>query len=150
SNTPPPRVDEPDAVAANAKPKLEGPGHAKPPEMLERALARLHTEAIHRFLARPENGARRMIVFPKKIESPWKDPLWSPGELSEETKIEFRNDLAKIHQESLSDFPNPLTKENGPKRPPPEPALLLDAMRQMKEKDWDIKSLDLMGLVKHD
>lgn len=150
-----PQGSEPRGPIAQVKPALEGPAHTAPGEMLERALKRMHDEAVHRFLARPENGMRRMINLPVKEKSEWKDSLWSPGELSLETKLEHRADLARIHHESLRDFASPTQKDEPMvkfrARPLDDGDLLQDEMKKlMKEKDWDIKTLDLMGVVKHE
>lgn len=128
----------------------DGPGHVPPTEMLRRALERLHNEATTRFLLSDGNGQRRMVILPEKVKSEWKIPWWSPGELVEQPPVENNIDLAKIHDESRRDF-------NHEKTPPPpnvrfvgDAILLKDALQKLKHKDWDIKTLDLVGLVKHE
>jgi hypothetical protein len=134
--------------------ELKGPGHVEPPRMLEAALARLHNEAVTKFISSPGFGMSRMPVWPQKVIKEWTIPWWSPGELDKETPIAGKKDLELIHQASLKDFSTgkldvPLINA-GPDlfRIPTEQEKKAVAAGG-KEKTWEIKSLDLVGLVKH-
>jgi hypothetical protein len=137
-----------------AKVPSNGRGHVAAPDLLQRALERLHKEALTRFLMADGNGQRRMIIFPEKVKSEWKIPWWSPGEIAEPTPVRDSSDLAKIHAESVRDYTDPKAAPALHAAPlvivGEDPILFKDAMRKLKEKDWDIKTLDLIGLVKHE
>ncbi len=127
---------------------LAGPGHPASAKMLELAMARLHNEAVQRFLAADGNGRGRLVILPKKVEKEWQFPWWSPGELpASESPSPDKKDLEKIHQESVGDF---LSKEAmvGKEAVVGElKAWVKDLKLQMKQKDWEIRALDLVGLV---
>jgi hypothetical protein len=140
--------------AAKDKRTDQGTGHTPPDTMLELAMKRLHEEAVARFLSRPGNGMGRMMIgLPVLVKTEWKDPVFSPGELAEPKRVDVLPDLMKIHQDSLRDFQDSKTnRELNAVRlivRPREPGLLQDEMKLL-EKDWEIKTLDLVGLVKHD
>jgi hypothetical protein len=153
----PSRVPPPNPAVAqldpntNQEPGIKGKGHNQPPELLQLAMQRLHHEAVQRFLSRPENGMRRMVIFPKKTESEWKEPFWSPGEVTQQKTVENKGDLARIHEQSLGDFLaaklafNPNTAIVYPR----DAVALADLLDRQKHKDWEIKTLDLVGLVKY-
>ena len=146
----------PEPQRVDGKKALDGPGHVEPEKMLAGALARLHHEAVTKFTSSPDFGMRRMPVWPAKVAKEWKIPWWSPGELDKETPLEGRKDLDLIHQDSLKDFAsgkvdvpmlnvnallngtNPL---NGTKK--------ADVVPSGRQKNWEMKSLDLVGLIKH-
>ena len=74
---------------------------------------------------------------PQKVAKEWTIPWWSSGELGEENVVNWRKDLEIIHKESVDDFAG----ASGQKR---------SSAAARKEKTWEVKSLDLVGLVKHD
>lgn len=125
------------------RPWLQGKGHPQPESLLAKALARMHAESVRRFEKVPFNGGGRMgPAFAKKIVRGWTIPWWSPGELSEEKVVQGGMDLQIIHDESLQDFvgnasvANQVTGSGTPGRG--------------KAKTWELKSLDLVGMLKHD
>jgi hypothetical protein len=146
-------VEEPGAEATNeTRPGITGKGHNQPPDLLQVAMQRLHHEAVQRFLSSPENGVRRLVILPKKIESEWNAPFWSPGEVTQQATAENKGDLARIHEQSLGDFLSPklIIDPKAPIANPRGAVLLKDLLDRKKHKDWEIKSLDLVGLVKYD
>jgi len=145
-----PGNQEPGAeTASESRGEIKGKGHNQAPELLQVAMQRLHQEAVQRFLSSPENGMRRMVIFPKKIESEWKEPFWSPGEVTQKATGENKGDLARIHEQSLGDFLAPKLVIN-PKTPVVDAVLLANRLDPKKHKDWEIKALDLVGLMKYD
>jgi hypothetical protein len=138
------------------KPELEGPGHLEPKELLDLSLVRLHREAITRFSLQPGFGLSRMPIFPELVKKEWKVPVWSPGELDSEKPAAEGKDLTRIHADSLKDFQVGKISDRSPADleaprtvpfPTGDPAKI---QAGLKQKDWEVKSLDLIGLVKHE
>jgi hypothetical protein len=133
--------------------ELTAAGHVEPPRLLEAALSRLHTEAVTKFTSAPGFGMRRMPVFPMKVIKEWKIPWWSPGELDKEAPLHGKKDLELIHQDSLKDFST--GKIDVPLNNPPGAVFLAPIVKGQtppssgRENMWEMKSLDLVGLIKH-
>jgi hypothetical protein len=146
--------------------------HPTPVSLRDMALSRLHAEATRQFVRAPGFGVGRigqlnqigqlgqisqigglgrigvvqqqMPTLPKLIVRDWSIPTWSPGDLAEaeETKIEGETDLNIIHKQSLTDFAtnrSPAQASAGPS--PNDPR---------KAKIWEVKSIDLVGLLMHE
>jgi hypothetical protein len=124
--------------------------HPPQNEMLRRLAARLHDEALAHFYSDPRNGLYRLPVVYERIVRKWTSPYFSPGELGTDEPIPHRDDLRKIHRSSLSDFTT--------LRPPTttiadlRKAGLWKIDRKKFDKNrkvWEVKQLDLVGLVLH-
>src|SRR5262249_17506858 len=119
-------------------------GHPKPDSLLTQALTRMHNDAVLRFGNTQGFGGGRMGGFasPQKVVKEWKVPWWSPGELTEEKTVDGEMDLSVIHNESLSDFADDHAGDATK-----APTNIGHAAQ--KQKTWELKSLDLVGLMKH-
>ena len=149
-----------------AKPEASptGPKHPSPDFLRSTALERLHSEATSRFVRAPGNGVGRigqlggqlgqisqlgslgrigtvqqqMPSFPTVLVRDWTIPAWSSSELSEEKRVEGAEDLDIIHKQSLTDFSKDESLETIPQSGP------------RKTRSWEVKSIDLVGLLMHD
>jgi hypothetical protein len=139
----------PQAVQVEAPP-VPAPPHASAAQLLTATAERLHREALAHFHADPKNGRARMPVVFEKVVKEWKAPWFSTGELDRQEPVPFAKDMARIHGASLHDFLSP------PPPPNPDPAneplaILWDAGKyDPSKKVWEPKSVDLIGLLKHD
>lgn len=148
-------ADRPPVIAPKPVPrKTAKSNHPPQDEMLHRLAARLHHEALVHFYSDPMNGFARLPYVYERIVRKWTTPYFSPGELGTDEKIADRNDLEKIHRSSLKDFSGktpPIAKRThrdystlwrkyfGKGKKPYD----------RKRKVWEVKSLDLIGLLKH-
>jgi hypothetical protein len=124
--------------------------HGTPQEVLASALQRLHGEALAHFHADPQNGLRRMPPVYEKVVKEWKTPYFSSGELDREEPIPFAKEMGKIHEHSVGEFlsPSPVQPENAA---PTIPAIVFDGKNYNRaKKAWEAKSIDLIGLIKHE
>jgi hypothetical protein len=133
------------------------PVHKKPPRMFEIALARLHQDAVAKFVNAPGFGVSRFDPrwegVPTKVIKEWKFPVWSTGELDQKSPVTERKDLNQIHKDSLVDFdpeyvspPRPPSPDDGKTAVVSVEPVTMALVA--KEKIWEIKSLDLVGLLK--
>jgi hypothetical protein len=121
--------------------------HALPQQVSAAALSRLHHEALERFYSDPQNGFARMPPVFEKVVKPWPETWWSPGELERTDTAKPGKDLEEIHVRSVGDFFSPasLPDVSIPR------AYRLDIARPKEPvKNWEAKSVDLVGLLKHD
>jgi hypothetical protein len=143
-----PKVEAP-APAKQAKWETMSDAHPDSPKLLEKALARMHREAVTHFLADPRNGYFRMDPVYEKIVRDWTIPFFSPGELDGAEPVPFKKDLDHIHAGSIKDF---LSKAEP--KPAVAPRLTLVMSRAewdkiaKEKKVWEAKQLDLIGLLK--
>jgi hypothetical protein len=136
-------------IAASEPAEAVGPmPHAMPQQVSAAALARLHHEALERFYADPRNGFARMPPVFEKVVKPWPEQWWSPGDLDRPETAKPGKELAAIHAGSVRDF---VTPASIPDEALPR-AYLIRAEGKPKEpvKNWEAKSVDLIGLLKHD
>jgi len=123
------------------KESIKGKGHLPPSTLLLGIMSKLHSEAYTHFIEREGFGKSRLIPTVELVKREWKMPDWTSEELakghSRHSKIK---DLELIHRYgidafrlSVSDEANPYGKLMAPK----------------KETLWEIKSIDLIGLVLH-
>lgn len=122
--------------------------HATPPQVLANTLERLHQEALAHFLADPKNGFYRMMPVFEKVVKDWKTPTFSSGELDEDQPMPFLKDMERIHQGTVKDFLSfePLK----PARRPVRFGTDENAKYDRSKKVWEAKSIDLVGLIKHE
>ncbi|MFO0964167.1 MAG: DUF3365 domain-containing protein [Gemmataceae bacterium] len=142
------------APVAESKPATpKGPSnHAGAPELLARTLQRLHQEALAHFHSDPRNGLYRMPLVYDKVVAEWKTPWLSPGDLEGDEPVPFRKEMEALHGGSVKDFLSA-------KRPAPPPSEVLGfdakAIKAWEErtrtaKFWEVKQVDLIGLLKND
>ena len=133
--------------------ETKGSGHIEPSRMLEASLSRLHAEAVAKFIMTPGRGFSRtggLAQAQTMVFKEWKVPWWSPGELDQETAVAEIKDLELIHKESLKDFNS--TEEHLPPKLNTQNFFLFMNRKPVaggREKNWDLKALDLVGLLKH-
>jgi hypothetical protein len=151
------------APAADFVPKerAKGKDHVRPNELLASMIRQLHAEAYEQFIRAPGNGAYRWIPTMKITDLPWKTPDWTSEELAKEPPPPKElNDVNLIHRLSLSRFANSngnsekvngnrfgildMNSESNP--------LAKDKTNRPAKKEyiWQIKSLDLVGIVMHE
>jgi hypothetical protein len=151
--------------------------HPPQNEMLRRLAARLHNEALAHFYSDPRNGRYRLPVVYERIVRKWTTPYFSPGELGTDEPIPHRDDLRKIHRSSLTDFTKQggkrkaeggkttadggrgraeSVKQNGEGGPATRfssafrlPPSAFCRKFDKNRKVWEVKKLDLVGLVLH-
>lgn len=142
----------PETQTTLSKLKAMGAKHTAPEEMLSRALARLHEEALAHFYSDPRFGMARLPPVFEKVVKDWKMPWFSPGELDGAEGIPFKAEMDKIHTASVGDFLDP-------KAPLPAEDVAVFRFRGLDgellkfdkgKKVWEAKSVDLVGLIKHD
>ena len=158
---------------------LMGRNHPPPDLLRDAALSRLHREATRRFVMSPGNGVGRigqigqigmlgqiaqtnqlgqinqlgqlgriggvyqqLPTFPKIIARDWTIPTWSPGELTEAQRVDGEEDLDILHKESLTDF------SREPSAVPVSGSLPPSGPRKLKA--WEVKNIDLVGLLIHE
>jgi hypothetical protein len=123
---------KPDHLLADTQQRLQAD--------VARQMQMLHAEATRRFLQSPGNGLERIVlprVDPRTslltlAADPWPLPSWSERELAGDTKPAGSEDLTVLYHDSERDFGR------------------IAPTGQRKAQAWQIKSLDLVGLVKHD
>jgi hypothetical protein len=139
--------------------------HATAPQLLAAAAERLHREALAHFNADPQNGFARMPFVYDKVVKEWKTPWFSTGELDREESVPFAKDMTRVHDGSLKDFlslpvvpsnrrSNPVVHSNPEVQGNPLTQGLSLSQKEAKydrgKKVWEPKSVDLIGLLKHD
>jgi hypothetical protein len=167
-------ADEDTDAIPTAKGSHKDPPHLSQDALFAVALARLHSDATRRFVAAPGNGVGRfgqipqtgqfnqigqsvlggqvplvgrlgtlqqqLPQFPQLVERDWTVPSWSPGELSDDQRVEGVEDLETIHRVSVADFsPSSGVSSVRAAQPAHRTARL-----------WEVKSIDLVGLLMHD
>ena len=139
--------ERPAPVVVETKPVVNP--HAKAPQVLAGALERLHAEALAHFHADPKNGFGRMPPVFEKVVKEWKTPWFSSGELDQVEAIPFAKDMQHIHDGSVKDFLSPRTLT--PQTNPRSYVMASDESKYDRSKKvWEAKSVDLIGLVKHE
>ncbi len=139
------------AVVENESDAATVTPHARVSQVSESALARLHQKALQRFYSDPRNGYSRMPVVYDKVVKPWPELWWSPGDLERPETTKPGKDLVDIHAGSVRDFLSPAAI---PPKNQPVGIVTLVAVKEAgpkeKVKNWEAKSVDLVGLLKHD
>ncbi|MBI3821095.1 MAG: hypothetical protein HY289_00270 [Planctomycetes bacterium] len=136
-----PNLDEP-----RKKESLKGKNHERPSEMLTTMAGMLHHEAYQHFINQPGMGVRRMMPLITVMPREWNTVEWSSEELSkEQPPVWGQKDLESIHKLSIFSF-----GESNTKSPEQRWQALYNKPLPRKAQLWEIKSLDLVGLVVHD
>lgn len=121
-----------------------GTKHASQDNLLALTALQLHGEAYNRFITQQGMGMSRMVPMVTLVKREWKVPSWTSEELAkQQSDVAGAKDLSLIHRNSINFFENSVTKSD--KRP--------NLGKGAIEKPgtlWEIKSLDLVGLVMHE
>ena len=127
-------------------------GHLSPDQLLTVTLEQLHSEALQRFYADPKNGFARMPTVYERVVKQWPPIWWSPGDLERTDVAVPSKDLEQIHSKSIGAFL--AAKKTDPTQPIAIGfginAELWKKIQQEKPTNWEAKSVDLVGLLKHD
>lgn len=143
-------------VVEPAKPQeapKKAPPHGQSHDRQEKLLAlmaqHLHAEAYQRFISQPGMGMSRMVPTLRVLPREWKMPQWTSEELAKEPPpLPGAKDLSFIHALSLKNFGASNTRTEAERRADQEKEM--QASHLKKELNWEIKSLDLVGLVMHE
>jgi len=135
---------ETSSAATPARKAPTGTKHASQDNLLALTAMQLHGEAYNRFITQQGMGMSRMVPMVTLVKREWKVPSWTSEELAkQQSGIAGAKDLSLIHRNSINFFENSVTKSGkGPnlgKGAIEKPGTL-----------WEIKSLDLVGLVMHE
>jgi hypothetical protein len=107
---------------------------------------RLHSEAYNRFIYQKGMGMSRMMPMLNVVKREWKMPDWTSEQLAKgQSDIVGAKDMSLIHRSTLSIFAN----SNVGTEKDRNDAYGADSQVK-KEHLWEIKSLDLVGLVMHE
>lgn len=143
-------VPEPAKPAPQESPRKKQPPEGKShdrPEALRATMAQvMHNEAYQHFITQPGMGYSRLGPLVSVMPREWKMPEWTSEELSKEPPpVRGHKDIELIHGFSLLNFGASNTKK------PEERWREWYAKKQPKKEFlWEIKSLDLVGLVMHE
>jgi Protein of unknown function (DUF3365) len=152
---PPPVIEtaaivEPAKSAEERKKELpQGKSHDRQDALLASMVQVLHSEAYQRFISQPGMGMSRMMPTLSVLPREWKVPEWTSEELAkEQPPVTGAKDLSLIHRFSLKSFGASNTKTATERWD--EMAKEIRSKELKKEYLWEIKSLDLVGLVMHE
>ncbi len=144
-----PATEESESVKVEELRKKERPSgknHDPANALLAKMIRRLHNDAYDHFIRQPGMGMSRMMPVLSVVQREWKIPDWTSEELAKEPPLlKGARDLSLMHRLNLNDFADSNTKTEKErwaaesKRPLPGNEYL-----------WEIKALDLVGLVVHD
>jgi hypothetical protein len=138
---------------ASKKELPQGKKHERQEMLLAVMISQLHQEAYQHFISQPGMGRGRMVPFLSVVQREWKMPEWTSEELAKEPPPhKGTKDLGLIHRLSLQYFGDSNTKTQQERLARNAPILHSTGKEYKKEKNqfWEIKSLDLVGLVMHD
>jgi hypothetical protein len=121
-----------------------GKEHDRPSELLRFIVNQLHADAVDHFINTRGMGFARMGPTVRLVQREWKTPWFSQDELAEETPVSRTKDFDLIHRGSIKLFADSNTV------PPKKRVTWNTDEKAKKEKLWEIKSLDLVGVVMHD
>jgi hypothetical protein len=143
-------------TSANAEPadtpkKMppQGKSHDRQDVQLAFMVRILHSEAYERFISQPGMGMSRMVPTISVMPREWKVPQWTSEELVKlKPPVNEAKDLGLIHRLSLKNFGASNTKTDAERWED----YATDARNKELKKEylWEIKSLDLVGLVMHE
>jgi hypothetical protein len=143
----PTAASEPAPTVASSEPtnkKPTGKKHESEDKLLAVMAMRLHSEAYDRFIHQKGLGMSRMVPTLSVVKREWKKPDWTSEELAKgQGDIKGVKDLSLIHLSNVNFFIDP---KAGFDR---NDAILHNGANK-KEFLWEIKSLDLVGLVVHE
>jgi hypothetical protein len=125
--------------------KATGKDHDRQDKLLASVMQRLHADAYDHFISQPGQGISRLMPVVNVAKRDWKMPQWTSEELVKaQAPLKGEKDFELIHRLSLRKFgANGMAEkeywENEHKNPLPP-----------KERLWEIKALDLVGLIMHE
>jgi hypothetical protein len=122
----------------------KGKEHDRPSELLRFMVNQLHSDAVDHFINTRGMGFARMGPTVRLVQREWKTPWFSQDELAKETPVSRTKDFDLIHRGSIKLFADSNTV------PPKKRVTWNTNEKAKKEKLWEIKSLDLVGVVMHD
>jgi hypothetical protein len=127
----------------------QGKSHDRQDAQLAFMVQILHSEAYQRFISQPGMGLSRMIPTISAMPREWKVPQWTSEELAKlKPPVNEAKDLGLIHRLSLKNFGASNTKTDAERWE--DYAKDTRNKELKKEYLWEIKSLDLVGLVMHE
>jgi hypothetical protein len=145
-------ASEPAPAVASIEPtnkKPTGKKHESEDKLLAVMAMRLHSEAYDRFIHQKGLGMSRMVPTLSVVKREWKKPDWTSEELAKgQGDIKGVKDLSLIHLSSVNFFIDASTKSEAARND----VFLNNALNAKDRKEflWEIKSLDLVGLVVHE
>lgn len=108
----------------------------------------LHNEAYERFIRSKGFGMSRMVPMLTVVKREWKKPDWTSEELAKvQTEIKGTKDIPLIHKLNVNFF---LQSNSTDEKLPKLPGISNSPANPKKEQMWEIKSIDLIGLVMHE
>jgi hypothetical protein len=122
----------------------KGKEHHRTRELLRFMVNQLHADAVDHFINTRGMGFARMGPTVRLVQREWKTPWFSQDELAKETPVSPTKDFDLIHRGSIKLFTDSNTV------PPKERVTWNADEKAKKEKLWEIKSLDLVGVAMHD
>jgi bisphosphoglycerate-dependent phosphoglycerate mutase len=132
-----------------AKKPTQGKTHDRQDALLASMAQVLHSEAYQRFISQPGMGMSRMMPTLSVLARAWKVPEWTSEELAkEQPPVTGVKDLGLIHRFSLKNFGASNTKTDAERWEDLAKEARIKELK--KEYLWEIKSLDLVGLVMHE
>jgi hypothetical protein len=141
-------MPEPEPVKADElrKKEIKGKKHDDQNVMLSHMMSRFHSEAYMHFIRQPGFGQSRLGPTISVVQREWNNPEWTSEELAkEQAPIKGAKDLPGIHRLSLNFFAASNTKSNEERAKAEE-----ESWKEKKEQLWEIKAMDLVGLVMHE
>jgi hypothetical protein len=130
-------------------PEIPTVRHASASQLFSSAANRLHREALAHFHADPKNGYARMPFVYEKMTKEWQTPWFSTGELDRDEPVPFAKDMERLHQATRQEFlapPEPTAADASDALPE---AVIWDPKKyDASKKVWEVKSIDLIGLLK--
>ncbi|HZZ81759.1 MAG TPA: hypothetical protein VFE62_24875 [Gemmataceae bacterium] len=139
---------DPVKPAEAGKELLKGKQHEPQSALLVKMVQLMHADAYNRFINQPGMGMSRMLPTLSVMPREWKMPQWTSEELAkEQPPIAGAKDLSLIHRLSLKNFGSDYKTDDERWQ-----AMVNEAnSKEMKKQNlWEIKSLDLVGLVVHE
>jgi hypothetical protein len=126
--------------------KPTGKKHEREENLLMIMAMHLHSEAYDRFIRQKGFGMSRMVPMMTVVKRDWKKPDWTSEELAKgQGDIKGAKDLSLLHMTNVNIFLDSNTKTDKERN-----AVFSTVGASKKEYLWEIKSLDLVGLIMHE
>jgi hypothetical protein len=138
-------VTTPSALADDTKTaKPTGKKHEREENLLMIMAMHLHSEAYERFIRQKGFGMSRMMPTLSVVKREWKKPDWTSEELAKgQGDVKGAKDLSLLHMTNVNIFLDSNTKTEKERN-------AVFKGQPKKEYLWEIKSLDLVGLIMHE
>jgi hypothetical protein len=121
-----------------------GKEHDRPNDLLRYMARQLHNDAVDHFINTRGMGFARLGPTVRLVQREWNTTSWSRDELEKESPLSKARDFDLIHRGSLKLFADSNTV------PPKKRATWNTDEKAVKEKLWELKSLDLIGVAMSD